>query len=364
VIPNGATRAKHMAMKIQPVIMSGGSGTRLWPMSRTARPKQFLRLFTDKTLFQETALRLAPSHGEAFLNPVVIAGGKHGRLISEQLAEIGIVPAEVILEPRQRNTAAVAAVAAAWVARRKEDALVILAPADHHIPDAEGFRRCVSIGAAAAEKGSIVTFGIKPTHAHTGYGYIEIGEPLSQSVFKVRAFKEKPDRATAEAYLEAGDYYWNGGIFLFKASAMLEELARHAPEIQQAAVTALDDCVMSGTSLRLDEPAFSACPANSIDYAVMEKTDNAAIVAPVDVGWSDIGSWSEVAAIDNDARVIEIGAAKNVIRTDGPLIAAAGVEGLIIVATGDAVLVARRDDAQQVRAVVEELEKRGRTDLL
>ena len=352
-----------MALKIQPVIMSGGSGTRLWPMSRTARPKQFLKLFTDKTLFQETVLRLAPN-GEKFLNPVVIAGGKHGRLISEQMAEIDMVPAEVILEPCPRNTAAVAAVAAAWVASRREDALVILAPADHHIPDAEAFRRCVAIGAEAAEKGHIVTFGIKPTHAHTGYGYIETGDALADSVFKVSAFKEKPDRETAAAYLKSGDYYWNGGIFLFKASAMLEELARHAPDIKEAAVNALDKAVMSGPSLRLDEPVFSECPKNSIDYAVMEKTDKAAIVAPVDVGWSDIGSWSEVASTDDASRVIEIASTNNVIRTDGPLIAAAGVEGLIIVATGDAVLVARREDAQQVRAVVEELQKRGRTDLL
>ncbi len=351
-------------MKIQPVIMSGGSGTRLWPMSRAARPKQFLKLFTDETLLQETALRLAPDADEAFLNPVVIAGGKHGRLIVEQLTALNIEPAEVILEPCQRNTAAVAAVAAAWVARHGEDSLVVLLPADHHIEDVDGFRNAIAKGAAAAEKGLIVTFGIKPTHPHTGYGYIETGEALFDSVYEVAAFKEKPDHDTAEQYLKDGGYYWNGGIFLFKASAMLEELSLHAPAIKEAAVGALNASVMSGPARRLDEAIFSGCPANSVDYAVMEKTEKAAIVAPVDVGWADIGSWSEVASREDAADVIVVDAENNIIRTDGPLIAAAGVEGLIIVATGDAVLVARRDNAQQVRAVVEELQRRGRIDLL
>lgn len=351
-------------MKIQPVIMSGGSGTRLWPLSRAARPKQFLKLFTDRTLFQETALRLAPDTNEGFLNPIVIAGGKHGRLIAEQLSEIDIEPAAIILEPCARNTAAVAAVAAAWVARGEEDALVVLLPADHHIENTQSFRAAIAKGVAAAEQDHIVTFGIKPDHPHTGYGYIETGEALFDSVYRVAAFREKPDQKTAESYLEAGGYYWNGGIFLFKASAMLEELAQHAPDIREAAVGALDKSVMSGAARRLDEPVFSACPANSLDYAVMEKTDKAAIVAPVDVGWSDIGSWSEVSTREDSPDVVTVDAKNNIIRADGALVAAVGVENLIIVATGDAVLVARRDDAQQVRAVVEELKKRGRGDLL
>lgn len=351
-------------MKIQPVIMSGGSGTRLWPMSRTARPKQFLTLFTHRTLFQETALRLAPEPENRFLNPVVIAGGKHGRLIAEQLGEIGVEPAEIILEPCQRNTAAVAAVAAAWVATHGEDSLVILLPADHHIENVEAFRAAIAKGAAAAEKGYIVTFGIKPAHPHTGYGYIEAGEALFDCVHEVAAFREKPDLETAEAYLKAGGYYWNGGIFLFRASAMLEALSQHAPEIREAAVRALEQSVMSGAARRLDEPAFSACPANSLDYAVMEKTEKAAVVAPVDVGWSDIGSWSEVTTREKTPDVVTVEAKNNIIRADGPLVAAVGVEDLIIVATRDAVLVARRDRAQDVRAIVEELKKRGRDDLL
>jgi mannose-1-phosphate guanylyltransferase / mannose-6-phosphate isomerase len=351
-------------MKIQPVIMSGGSGTRLWPMSRASRPKQFLKLVTDKTMFQETALRVSPALDGVFLNPVVIAGGKHGVLITEQLNEINIEPADIILEPCARNTAAVAAVAAAWVARGKEDALVLLMPADHHIADAAEFRNAVAKGANAAKEGYIVTFGIKPDTPHTGYGYIQTGAPLFDAVYNVGAFKEKPDAATAQKYLEDGGYYWNAGIFLFKASAMLDELAKHAPDIKASAMEALQKSVMSGAALRLDETIFSLCPANSIDYAVMEKTDKTAIVAPVDVGWTDIGSWSEVSSQDASNNVAAINSNNNVIRSDGPFIAAAGVEGLIIVATGDAVLVARRDDAQQVRAIVEELKSRGRKDLL
>lgn len=351
-------------MKIQPVIMSGGSGTRLWPMSRASRPKQFLKLVTGNTMFQETALRVSAEIDASYLNPVVIAGGKHGAVITEQLAEIDVEAGEIILEPCARNTAAVAAVAAAWVARGEEDALVLLMPADHHIADAKKFRAAVSKGAKAAEDGHIVTFGIKPENPHTGYGYIETGDKIVDSVFNVAAFKEKPDRATAEQYLKDGGYYWNAGIFLFRASAMLEELEKHAPEIKAAATNALQDSAMSGAALRLDERVFSECPSNSVDYAVMEKTDKAAIVAPVDVGWTDIGSWGEVATQENDDNVITVGCKDTVIRTSGPVIGAAGVEGLIIVATGDAVLVARRDDAQQVRAIVEELKKRGRTDLL
>ena len=350
-------------MKIQPVIMSGGAGTRLWPMSRTECPKQFLKLVTEKTMFQETALRVAPQVDENYAPPVVIAGAHHGPLVAEQLSEVDIAPSEIILEPCPRNTAAVAAVASAWVENSGDDALILLIPADHHIPDADGFRRAVSIAATAAEDGFIMTFGIKPENPHTGYGYIEAGENVADSVYRVAAFKEKPDAATAQSYLNKGGFYWNAGIFLFRASGMLQQLDQFAPEIRAASTSALKESNMSGAARLLDETHFEACPANSIDYAVMEKTDRAGVVAPVDVGWTDIGSWSEVPTQAGDDNVIDIGDG-NIIRTDGPVIGAAGVSNLIIVAAGDAVLVARKDDAQQVRAVVEELKKRGRDDLL
>ncbi len=344
--------------------MSGGAGTRLWPMSRTAHPKQFLKLVTDKTMFQETALRVAPQASDEFAPPVVVAGAGHGALVADQLVDIEIAAGEIILEPCPRNTAAVAAVSAAWVEANGDDALILLMPADHHIADAAGFRRAVSVAAKAAEDGFIMTFGIKPEYAHTGYGYIEAGEPVSDGVYRVAAFKEKPNAETAQSYLDKGGFYWNAGIFLFRASDMLEQLEKLAPDIRKAATDALTQSVMSGAARRLDEICFEACPANSIDYAVMEKTDRAGVAAPVDVGWTDIGSWSEVASLSEQERVIEVNGARNIIRSDGPLIAAAGVSDLVIVATGDAVLVARKDDAQQVRAIVDELKKRGRDDLL
>lgn len=351
-------------MKIQPVIMSGGAGTRLWPMSRAVRPKQFLKLVTDKTMFQETALRVAPQTAAHFAPPVVIAGARHGAIVADQLEDIDIIPAEIILEPAPRNTAAVAAVASAWVEARGDDALILLMPADHHIVDSAGFRNVVKVAAQAAEDGSIMTLGIKAERPHTGYGYIEAGDVIADGVFHVAAFKEKPDLETAQSYLDRGGFYWNAGIFLFRASDMLTELERHAPAIRKAATSALKESVMSGAARRLDESSFAACPSKSIDYAVMEKTDRAAVVAPVDVGWTDIGSWSEVASQSGKAEIVDINGADNIIRTDGITVAAAGVSDLIIIATGDAVLVARKDDAQQVRAVVDELKKRGRTDLL
>ena len=350
-------------MKIQPVIMSGGSGTRLWPMSRVATPKQFLNLVTDKSMFQDTVLR-ARNGADTYLDPVIIAGGKHGAIIGDQLAAIDIEPGGIILEPCPRNTAAVAAVAAAWTAQNHDDALILLMPADHHISDPEGFRDAVARGAEAAKQGYIVTFGIKPAYAHTGYGYIQTGEPVIDSVYGVKAFKEKPEKDVAEQYLEDGGFFWNAGIFLFGAKAMLEELSSHAPEIRNAAERALEESVMSGAARRLDEDEFLKCPSNSIDYAVMEKTDKAAIVAPVDVGWTDIGSWSEVQTDNDNEKIIALDSDGAIIRTAGPAIAAIGAKDMIIIATDDAVLVARRDNAQEVRNVVEELKKRGLDHLL
>lgn len=351
-------------MKIQPVIMSGGAGTRLWPMSRKARPKQFLPLVTENTMFQETVKRVCPSSDGNFLPPAIIAGAAHGAIIAEQLQEIKTEASAILLEPMPRNTAAVAAAAAAWVRKQGSDALILLMPADHHIEDAAGFRAAVHEGAAAAKDGHIVTFGIAPKTPHTGYGYIKSGESLIGAVSKVAAFKEKPTRDTAERYLKEGGYHWNAGIFLFSADAMLEELERHEPAIATGAIAALENAAPNGKALRLEETAFAQCPSDSIDYAVMERTEKAAVVAPVDVGWTDIGSWSELKTDTDDERIFEHNNKDTVICTDGPFVGALGVENLIVVATGDAVLIARRDDAQSVRLLVDELKKRGRTDLL
>ena len=213
-------------MKIQPVIMSGGAGTRLWPLSRRARPKQFLNLVSDQSLFQETVLRTANDPAR-YHPPLIIAGQSHAELVSEQLRQIDMAPAEIVLEPCPRNTAAVAAVAAAWTAVHAPDALVLLTPADHHIEDANGFRRALEQGCDAADNGAIVTFGIKPTSAHTGYGYIQTGEKLSDKAFRVAAFKEKPDSKTAQSYLADGKFFWNAGIFLFRPQAMLDAMRDH-----------------------------------------------------------------------------------------------------------------------------------------
>ncbi len=351
----------NAARPIQPVIMSGGAGTRLWPMSRQQRPKQFLPLTGDRSLFQETALRFSAA---GFLAPLVVGGAAHQALIEAQLAAIGIEPEAILLEPMARNTAAVAAVASAWGQRAVDDRLLLLTPADHHVADAGAFRRGVRQGAAAAAKGAIVTFGVKPTEPHTGFGYIETGAAIADGVFEVSAFREKPDRATAERYVAGGRHFWNAGVFLFAPSAMDGELNAHAPEIRTAAARALAAASSSGSALALDAAAFAACPSDSIDYAVMEKTGRAAVVAPLDAGWSDIGSWTALEGLPSDARIAAIDCGANVIRTDGPYVAALGVDDLIIVATGDAVLVAPKSRAQDVKKIIDDLKARQRNDLL
>lgn len=348
------------AAPIQPVIMSGGAGTRLWPMSRQARPKQFLPLTGERSLFQETALRLS---GDGFLPPLVIAGAAHRALAAAQLAEIGLAPAGIVIEPMARNTAAVAAVAATWTATTREDALVLLAPADHHVADARAFRDAILRGAAAASKGAIVTFGIKPTEPHTGFGYVETGAAMSDGVFEVAGFREKPDRATAERYVAGGRHFWNAGVFLFSPTAMDAELHAHAPAVRTCAAAALAAARESNGAMTLDPAIFAGCPSDSIDYAVMEKTRRAAVVAPVEAGWSDIGSWTAVAT-QSGADIAAIDGASNIIRTDGPFVAALGVSDLIIVATADAVLVTPKHRAQDVKKIIDDLKARKRDNLL
>ncbi len=349
------------AQPIQPVIMSGGSGTRLWPMSRQARPKQFLPLTGERSLFQETALRFS---GAGFLSPLVIAGAAHRALIELQLDEIGMAPAAIIIEPLARNTAAVAAVAAAWTAAAQPEALALLSPADHHVADPKAFRAAILRGAPSASKGAIVTFGIRPTEAHEGFGYIEIGAAIGDGVFEVAGFREKPDRATAQAYFRGRRHFWNAGVFLFSPATMDAELHAHAPGIRKSAAAALAAATVLDGAMTLDPGIFADCPSDSIDYAVMEKTRRAAVVAPVDAGWSDIGAWTAVPSLDADARVAAIDCGANIIRTDGPFVAAIGVSDLIIIATGDAVLIAPKSRAQDVKKIIDDLKARKRDDLL
>lgn len=347
-------------MRIQPVILSGGAGTRLWPMSRKARPKQFLTFFGKNTLFQDTVLRAtAPNYAP----PIVIGAAAHADLVERQLFDIGLTCRASVLEPFPRNTAAAAAIAAAVTQELEPNALVLLMPSDHQVADAIAFRRAVSDGAGAAAAGNIVTLGVKPTEPHTGYGYIERGEPLSANVFRVRKFHEKPKLDAARAYLEGGAHFWNAGLFLFAPSAMSAEFKAHAPEILSKASGALVAARTDGRRRIIDPTIFGECPSDSIDFAVMEKTEKAAVVGPLDAGWSDVGAWTS-APVAADAKVFTLDSEGAVVRSDGPFIGVIGAPDIVVVATGDAVLVAPKSRVQEVKRIVEELTARGRHDLL
>ncbi|MEI7824351.1 MAG: mannose-1-phosphate guanylyltransferase/mannose-6-phosphate isomerase [Chlorobiaceae bacterium] len=354
---------------IIPVILSGGSGTRLWPLSRALYPKQLLSLAGEKTMLQETVLRLAAADD---IGPVYcICNESHRFLVAEQLHEIDTNIGEIILEPKGRNTAPAAAIAAMLITEKHPGATMLLLPADHVIRDTVAFGLAVSAGVSAAEKGELVTFGIVPASPETGYGYIRVSaKGHDQGVYPVSEFVEKPDRKTAERYLASGDYFWNSGIFLFNAAAYLLELEAHAPAIVAACREALQKAVSDLDFLRLDSEAFCASPSDSIDYAVMEKTAKAALV-PLDAGWNDIGSWSalwDVQEHDNAGNVkrgdVLIHDVKNCyIHATHRLVTAVGLDGHIIVETADAVLVASRDRVQDVKVLVEEMKKNKRDEV-
>ena len=351
---------------ITPVILSGGAGSRLWPLSRKALPKQLLALAGPATMIQETATR---ARGEGFAAPIVISNQEYRFLIAEQLRLAGISDARIILEPAGRNTAPAAAVAALKVLEDDADGLVLLMPSDHVVSDVKAFRAAVAVAAKAASGGALVTFGVTPSGPETGYGYIKAGAPLGgvSGAFKVERFVEKPDRAKAEAYLRSGGYYWNSGIFLFRAGSFIAEMERLEPSMLASCRDAIAHAHRDLDFIRLGEAAFLACPAQSIDYAVMEHAVHAAVV-PVEMGWSDVGSWQslwEIAPRGADGNsvqgdVIVQNSRDSYIRSEGPLVAAVGVENLVVVATKDAVLVSHRDSAQDVKKVVEELEAKGR----
>jgi len=355
--------------KITPVILSGGSGTRLWPLSRESFPKQLLPLTSDRSLLQETAIRA--SNAGRFNAPLVVCNAEHRFIVAQQLREINQPPRAILLEPVGRNTAPAAAIAAIALAREDENALLLLLPSDHSIADTLSFRSAVADAAKAATDGALVTFGIRPTMPETGYGYIQRGAPLkgNRGCFEVAAFVEKPDRATAEKYLAAGAYDWNSGMFLFRAGTYLEELERLEPEIVARCREALDAATTDLDFIRLAEAPFAACPSKSIDYAVMEHTERAAVV-PAEMGWSDVGSWTalwEQGARDGSDNVIlgdvvALDSAGSYIRSDGPLVTTLGIEGLIVVATADAVLIMPKKRAQDVRTVVEALKSRNRDE--
>ena len=349
-----------------PVILSGGSGTRLWPLSRQAYPKQFLALAGEDTMLQATWQRVAELASAA---PLVVANEDHRFMVAEQLRQVGCTPAAIVLEPVGRNTAPAIAVAALQATADGTDPLLLVLPSDHVIADAAGFRAAVAAATPAAQNGKLVTFGIVPTAAETGYGYIQAVAGGDAPVRAVARFVEKPDAATAAQYLASGQYFWNSGMFLFQASRYLAELERHAPAMLAACRKAFAAAARDADFVRLDKAAFAACPSDSIDYAVMEKTADAAVL-PIDVGWNDVGSWSalwEVAQQDGDGNahhgdVIALDCRDTLAWGDRRLLAMIGLRDIVVVDSDDALLVAHKDHVQDVKEVVARLKAEGRSE--
>ena len=362
-----------------PVILSGGSGTRLWPLSRQAYPKQFLALAGEDTMLQATWQRVAELASAA---PLVVANEDHRFMVAEQLRQVGCTPAAIVLEPVGRNTAPAIAVAALQATADGTDPLLLVLPSDHVIADAAGFRAAVAAATPAAQAGKLVTFGIVPTAAETGYGYIKAASDEStptttaqtqgaraSAVRQVAGFVEKPDAATAAQYLASGQYFWNSGMFLFQASRYLAELERHAPAMLAACRAAFEGAKRDTDFVRLDKAAFAACPSDSIDYAVMEKTADAAVL-PIDVGWNDVGSWSalwQVAQQDGDGNahhgdVLALDCHDTLAWADRRLVAMIGLRDVVVVDSDDSLLVAHKDHVQEVKAVVAKLKAAGRPE--
>ena len=371
---------------IIPVILSGGSGTRLWPLSREAFPKQFLSLLGEHSLFQETLRRF---HGlPAYGAPILVCNHQHRFLVAEQIRALGISDATILLEPIGRNTAPAAACAAFTALEKDPDAMLLVLPADHLVRDLSALHQALAMGVTAAQKGRLVTFGIIPEKPETGFGYIQRGaaqtwaddsvapsmdNPSGKSaLFSVKAFVEKPDIEAAKAYLDSGDYYWNSGMFLFRADRFLQALEHLAPAVHHACQQAVAQAEPRFDFVSLGETAFTACPKDSIDYAVMEKTEDS-VVVPLQAGWSDVGAWSalwEESCKDGEGNVLfgdvmVADVSNSLIRSESRLVAAIGLDHHVVVETSDAILVAHKDRVQEVKTLVNRLQamKRHETHL-
>ncbi|MET3106065.1 mannose-1-phosphate guanylyltransferase/mannose-6-phosphate isomerase [Oxalobacteraceae bacterium GrIS 2.11] len=356
-------------MKIYPVILSGGSGTRLWPLSRSAKPKQLLPLVSGLSMLQETVLRL---HAwPELMPPLFVAGNEHRFMIAEQLRSIEIAPLNILLEPFGKNTAPAIAAAAHFLKKTDPDAIMLVLPADHVINNVDAFRDATLRALKALQPDGLITFGIVPTTPETGYGYIRRGEPVTpgSDSYKVDAFVEKPELELARSYLESGNYYWNSGMFLFRADTYLSELNEFHPETVQASGDAVKNAYLDLDFCRLEEKSFSKCFSESIDYAVMERTKHA-VVVPADMGWNDVGSWGallDVLDCDADCNAIRgdvytDNTSDTLIRAESRFVATLGVKDMVIVETADAVLVAHKDSVQSVKNVVEYLKKHKRSE--
>ena len=348
-----------------PVIMSGGSGTRLWPLSRKNKPKQFLNLFGESSLFQNTLIRL---EGVAELEaPIIVCNDDHRFMVAEQLQEIAIENAAIILEPCARNTAPAIVVAALQAQISGDDPVMLVLAADHIIHDQQAFHTAILQAKAAAEKGKLVTFGIIPTHAHTGFGYIEAQDKSVAS--KVTAFVEKPDLDTAQGYIDSGNYYWNSGMFMFKASTILNEIEHFPPDMLMQCQQALAQSKTDLDFIRLDKESFESCPSDSLDYAVMEKTDKA-VVIPLNAGWSDVGSWPSLwenheKDQQNNVSIGDVtleNVTNSYVHSEHRLVSVLGVDNIIIVETPDVVMVASKEQAENIKCVVEKLKKANRDE--
>jgi len=368
-------------MMITPVILSGGSGTRLWPLSRKQYPKQYLPLVGDNTMLQETILRLSGLDNLA--DPIIICNADHRFLVAEQCQQIDIQDPTILLEPVGRNTAPAIAAAALQSLKQTDDAVLLVLSADHVIQDVEAFHQAINIASSQAQDGKLATFGIVPTDANTGYGYIKsqgelpigkrgypgVSVDSNNGAHKVEEFVEKPDLETAEKYLEQGNYLWNSGMFMFKAATLIDELTTHSPDIVVSVNNAVNNAKQDLDFIRLDKQAFESSPSDSIDYALMEKSDNV-VVVPLDAQWNDIGAWSalhDIGTKDKNGNVIKgdvitQDTTNTYINASHHMVTTIGVDNLIVVDTADATFIATQDKAQEVKSIVESLNSNGRDE--
>ena len=354
-------------MQIIPVILSGGSGTRLWPLSRKEYPKQYLALAGDNTMLQETILRLSGLYSLA--DPIIVCNADHRFLVAEQCQQIDINNPTILLEPVGRNTAPAIAAAALQSLKQADDAVLLVLSADHVIQDVSAFHKAINIASQQTQEDKLATFGIVPTDANTGYGYIKSAADSNNGAHKVEEFVEKPDLETAQAYLEQGNYLWNSGMFMFKATTLIDELTTHSPEIITSVNDAVNNAKQDLDFIRLDKQAFESSPSDSIDYALMEKSNNV-VVVPLDAQWNDIGSWSALHDIGNKdvdgnvtkGDVITQDTTNTYINATHHMVAVIGVDNLIVIDTPDATFIATQDKAQEVKSIVESCQANGRDE--